>query len=67
MGREAEPLGRVGSDLVFAGAQPFAFFGKLDPRPIVATKPRLGQDVTVSYDKIREHIGFSDWVRLWIP
>lgn len=30
-------------------------FGRLDNEPVVVTKLRLGQEIAVSYDLIREH------------
>jgi hypothetical protein len=33
-------------------------FGKLDNRPILSTDMRLGQELAVSYDQIREHRKF---------
>ena len=30
-------------------------FGKLDNEPIIATDMRLGQELAVSYDNIRDH------------
>ena len=34
-------------------------FGKLDNEPIVNTEMRLGQELAVSYDNVREHHKFS--------
>jgi len=34
-------------------------FGRLDNEPIVNTDMRLGQELAVSYDNIREHRQFS--------
>jgi uncharacterized protein YegJ (DUF2314 family) len=34
-------------------------FGKLDSQPIVNTDLRVGQELAVSYDKIREHRRFG--------
>jgi uncharacterized protein YegJ (DUF2314 family) len=34
-------------------------FGKLDSEPIVNTDMRLGQELAVSYDKIRDHRRFD--------
>jgi uncharacterized protein YegJ (DUF2314 family) len=34
-------------------------FGKLDSQPMVATGMRLGQELAVSYDNIRDHRRFS--------
>jgi uncharacterized protein YegJ (DUF2314 family) len=34
-------------------------FGKLDNEPIVNTDMRLGMDLAVSYDNIREHLPAS--------
>jgi len=34
-------------------------FGKLDSEPIVITDLRLGQELAVSYDNIREHRRFD--------
>lgn len=33
-------------------------FGKLDNEPIVNTELRLGQELAVSYDKVRKHRRF---------
>ena len=30
-------------------------FGKLDSQPVVQTKLKVGQELAVSYDKVREH------------
>jgi hypothetical protein len=35
-------------------------FGKLDSQPIVATDMRLGQELAVSYAKVRDHRRFAD-------
>ncbi len=35
-------------------------FGKLDSQPIVATDMRLGQELAVSYAKVRDHRRFTD-------
>ena len=35
-------------------------FGKLDSEPIVATDTRFGQQLAVSYQKIRDHRRFAD-------
>lgn len=34
-------------------------FGRLDNEPIVNTDMKLGQELAVSYDKVREHRHFS--------
>jgi len=34
-------------------------FGKLDTQPIVISELRVGQELAVSYDKIREHRRFN--------
>lgn len=34
-------------------------FGKLDSQPIVNTDMKLGQELAVSYDNIREHKRFN--------
>ena len=34
-------------------------FGKLDSEPIVITDMRLGQELAVSYDNVREHRRFD--------
>ena len=34
-------------------------FGKLDQQPVVNTDMRLGQELAVSYDKIRDHRRFA--------
>jgi uncharacterized protein YegJ (DUF2314 family) len=34
-------------------------FGKLDSEPVVVTDMRVGQELAVSYDKIREHRRFD--------
>lgn len=34
-------------------------FGRLDSQPIVATDLRLGQELAVSYEKIRDHRRFT--------
>jgi uncharacterized protein YegJ (DUF2314 family) len=34
--------------------------GKLDSEPIVAADMRLGQELAVSYEKIRDHRRFND-------
>lgn len=34
-------------------------FGKLDSKPLVHTDMRLGQELAVSYDKIRDHHRFD--------
>ena len=34
-------------------------FGRLDSEPVVNTDLRLGQELAVSYDKIREHRRFA--------
>lgn len=34
-------------------------FGRLDNEPISSTTPRLGQQLAVSYDKIRDHRRFT--------
>lgn len=34
-------------------------FGKLDSEPLVSPELRLGQDLAVSYDEIREHMKAS--------
>jgi len=33
-------------------------FGKLDSQPVVYTQLRIGQELAVSYDRIREHRRF---------
>ena len=35
-------------------------FGKLDSEPIVATDMRMGKELAVSYEKIRDHRRFTD-------
>jgi uncharacterized protein YegJ (DUF2314 family) len=35
-------------------------FGKLDSQPVVATDMRVGQELAVSYDKVRDHRRFTD-------
>jgi hypothetical protein len=35
-------------------------FGKLDSQPIVATDMKLGMELAVSYEKIRDHRRFTD-------
>lgn len=35
-------------------------FGKLDSQPVVHTELRVGQELAVSYDKIREHRRFGE-------
>ena len=35
-------------------------FGKLDSQPVVATDMRVGQELAVSYEKVRDHRRFSD-------
>jgi len=34
-------------------------FGKLDSQPVVMTDMRLGQDLAISYDKVRDHRRFT--------
>lgn len=34
-------------------------FGKLDSQPVVATDMKLGQELAVSYDRIRDHRRFN--------
>ena len=34
-------------------------FGKLDSEPIVLTDMRLGQELAVSYDNVRDHRSFD--------
>jgi uncharacterized protein YegJ (DUF2314 family) len=34
-------------------------FGKLDSQPVVATDMRVGQELAVSYDKVRDHRRFT--------
>lgn len=34
-------------------------FGKLDSQPVVHTELKVGQELAVSYDKIREHRRFE--------
>lgn len=34
-------------------------FGKLDQQPVINTDMRLGQELAVSYDKIRDHRKFE--------
>ena len=34
-------------------------FGKLDSQPVVATDMRVGQELAVSYDKVRDHRRFN--------
>jgi uncharacterized protein YegJ (DUF2314 family) len=33
-------------------------FGKLDQQPVINTDMRLGQELAVSYDKVRDHRKF---------
>jgi hypothetical protein len=35
-------------------------FGRLDSQPIVITDMKLGQELAVSYDKIRDHRRFAN-------
>jgi len=35
-------------------------FGKLDSLPVVATDVKLGEELAVSYDKIRDHRRFTE-------
>jgi len=35
-------------------------FGKLDSQPVVATDMRVGQELAVSYEKVRDHRRFTD-------
>jgi hypothetical protein len=35
-------------------------FGKLDSQPVVATDMKLGQELAVSYEKVRDHRRFTD-------
>ena len=35
-------------------------FGKLDSQPLVATDMRIGQELAVSYEKVRDHRRFTD-------
>lgn len=35
-------------------------FGKLDSQPVVNIDMKLGQELAVSYDNIREHRRFAD-------
>jgi hypothetical protein len=35
-------------------------FGKLDSQPIVATDMHLGQELAISYEKVRDHRRFAD-------
>jgi uncharacterized protein YegJ (DUF2314 family) len=35
-------------------------FGKLDSQPTVATDMRVGQELAVSYEKVRDHRRFTD-------
>jgi len=34
-------------------------FGTLDSQPVVMTDMRLGQDLAISYDKVRDHRRFT--------
>jgi uncharacterized protein YegJ (DUF2314 family) len=34
-------------------------FGKLDSQPVVATDMRVGQELAVSYEKVRDHRRFD--------
>ncbi len=34
-------------------------FGKLDSQPVAATDMRLGQELAVSYEKVRDHRRFA--------
>ena len=34
-------------------------FGKLDSQPVVATGMRVGQELAVSYEKVRDHRKFD--------
>ncbi len=35
-------------------------FGKLDSQPVVATDMKVGQELAVSYEKVRDHRRFED-------
>ena len=35
-------------------------FGKLDSQPVVATEMKVGQELAVSYDNVRDHRRFVD-------
>jgi uncharacterized protein YegJ (DUF2314 family) len=35
-------------------------FGRLDSQPIISTEPKVGQELAVSYDKIRDHRRFHE-------
>lgn len=35
-------------------------FGKLDSQPVVATDMKVGQELAVSYEKVRDHRRFTD-------
>jgi hypothetical protein len=35
-------------------------FGKLDSQPVVATDLKLGQELAISYENVRDHRRFSD-------
>jgi len=34
-------------------------FGRLDSQPIISTKLKVGQELAISYDKIRDHRRFQ--------
>lgn len=35
-------------------------FGRLDSQPVAVTDMRLGQELAVSYEKVRDHRRFTD-------